>query len=121
MPTETFNGSFEDMIAFFGICAREGRRWTAAGQAEISFWRCGRKLLFGEDAIVEKYAKGLVAERRMAPGEARELARAQWRQHLQARPLAGRPPFGSEMQELRARVERIERLLNLEPKTEAAA
>jgi len=119
MSAQTHNGTFDDMITFFGISEREGRRWTAAGQAEIGFWRCGRKLLFGEEAIVEKLAKSHVAERRLAPGEARELARAQWRQHLAARanPVSG----PSDLEQLRARVERIERLLHLERREEAAA
>lgn len=112
------NGTFEDMISFFGISAREGRRWTKAGQSEIGFWRCGRKLIFGEEAIVEKRAKGYVAARRLAPGEARELARAEWRRHLEARrqDLA----VGHDgLADLEKRVERIERALNLT--TEAAA
>lgn len=117
MEPETYNGSFEDMISFFGISAREGRRWTAAGQAEISFWRQGRKLIFGEEGIVEKRAKGHVAERRLAPGEAKDIARAQWRQHLVARRQA--TPAASELQDLRDRVERIEEVLHM--RTEAAA
>lgn len=105
------------MISFFGISPREGRRWTQAGKAEISFWRHGRKLMFGEEGIVERRAKGHVAARRMAPGEARELARSEWRQHLAAR---RQEPQG-RLDALTARVERLERLLHLEPKNEEVA
>ncbi len=117
MQGEPLNGTFEDMISFFGISPREGRRWTQSGAAEISFWREGRKLVFGEEGIVEKRARGYAADRRLEPDEAREIARREWREHQQRRRSIGRA--NNDLEDLRGRVERLEKLLQVG--TEAAA
>jgi hypothetical protein len=102
------NGTFEDVIAFFRISERTGRRWLKERPPRLAYWRQGRNQVFGEDAVVELKAESYVTSRRMAPGEAREIARREWREHLHVRQSA---PITGDLAELRARVERLEKLV----------
>src|SRR2546423_1117094 len=59
--------------------------WCAERPPRIAFYEGDGKRTFGEEGVVEYRAAGYVASRRLEPGEAKEIARREWREHLGVR------------------------------------
>ena len=104
------NGSLADVAAFFLISERELKRRNKLERPWIGFWRDGKRNVYGEEDVIRKKAELYVSDHRMAPGEALELARREWRNHLQLR--AGDAVF-QELKAVERRLAAVERLMAL--------
>jgi len=85
MNDVSVNGTLRDVAAFFRVSERTVKRWIKQTPPVIAVWRQGRHLMFGEEAVLEAATAGYLAARRLNPGEAKEIARRQWREHLRVR------------------------------------
>ncbi len=106
------NGTIDQVAGFFLVSRSTVERWMVARPPVISFWREGRNVMFGEDAIIDLYLKKRLNADRVPLGQARELARNEWRQFLKS-PL---PKEGEEVERLTAlehRLAQIERQLGI--------
>jgi len=87
----TINGTLRDVATFFTVCDQTVKRWIKQTPPLIAVWRQGGgpwragHLMFGEEAVIDFALTGYLAARRLAPGEAREIIRREWREHLRAR------------------------------------
>ena len=88
----TTTGTCEDVAAFFRVSVRTVQNWISTPKPLLTFWREGRNLCFGEDAVVELRVKFVVMSRAYAVGEAEEIARREWRNLLALRQSAIRNP-----------------------------
>jgi len=79
----TVSGTLQDVMTFFQVGERTMTDWN--GRRLIPFFRCGRNLMYGEEGVTDHYAKYFLAGRRLEPGEAKEIARREWRAHLALR------------------------------------
>lgn len=94
----TTTGSVEDVAAFFGVSVRTVQNWRAANPPVIGSWQEGRNIRFGEDDVVKLWVERHIERAGYKPGEALEIARRQWHDHLQVRQADA---------ELRARVHEL--------------
>jgi hypothetical protein len=79
------NGTIGEVAQFFRVSVRTVKRWNAERPPRIAFWRDGACLVYGEEDVCRYRAQHYVADRRLAPGEALELARREWRRHAHLR------------------------------------
>ena len=83
---KSVNGTFEDLCTFLCWSERTGRRRLK--DRAIAYRRQGRKILVWEDDVIRFAVPQYVADRRLAPGEAQDLVRREWRKHLALRKAA---------------------------------
>lgn len=79
----TFTGNIEDVAAFVGKSVRTVEQWVSS--RAIESYKEGRNRWFLESSVVKFCAGCMEISKRMAPGEAEEQIRSDWRSLLKAR------------------------------------
>lgn len=103
--SDSVNGTIAEVASFFRVSERTVNEWKSESPPAIAFWQYGRNIIFGEEAIVDCYEKRYMSARGMQPGEIREIARKEWREHLK---IARADRIAGELRELRRRVQDLE-------------
>jgi len=80
-----WSGTTEDVATFYRVSEKTISRWIHQAPPLLSWYRVGRRIMVAEDAVIEFGAGRMVVSRRMAPGEAQDMVRRQWREHIRSR------------------------------------
>ena len=106
----TLSGSIEDVATFFGVRRTTLHEWMKESPPRVSFWRDGRMIVFGEEAVIRYRAERTLASRKLNPGEGLEIARREWREHLGVRREAEESrKQKAEIEEIKARIEDLKK------------
>ena len=103
--TTRLSGDVMDVASFFCVSARTVLDWNKEKPPRITFFQDGRNICYGEEAVIEYRVKKTLNARRVLPGEAEEVARREWREHLKVRSAE------CGVRNLEGRVARLENLI----------
>jgi phage terminase Nu1 subunit (DNA packaging protein) len=81
-PLPSINGTIEELASFFRVSVRTVQAWKNATPPVITYWQIGRNVMFPEESVIELKVKRSRYSRAMKPGEAQDVARREWREHL---------------------------------------
>jgi hypothetical protein len=106
----TYNGTMAQVAAFFCVDVQTVAVWKSSihpktgerKDVELGHWQEGRKVVIGEDDVVDLWVRRHVNAGGLAPGELEAKARRAWRCFRTGRDEA------KELAEVRARLARIE-------------